>query len=1221
MLKRICTKTPLLAMFAFPIAACFEVHLYAHGLSAPKGAFVSSVLEGTCWLLAAFLSMSWALGKVNAGWISGMVPAKQRLSFLRHRGFRLAFVIPALVSLALPVAVAQNAVTGSLTGVVTDSTGAVVPGATVTVTDNATQATRRVTTNEAGRFSAPLLKPSTYSVSATTSGLQSSTTTITVLVGQVATADLRVSMTGTTQTVVVSADTGQLTDTQSPATVMTLTEQQVQELPTPGGDITTFAFTAPGVVLNSGGAYANFSSDGLPGTSNLYVLNGFDDEDPFLNLNNSGSSNLTLGQGEVSEAAIVQNGYSAQYGRAAGAIVDWTTKSGSNAFHGMANYYYNGSILNANDYFRKQSGLGRPKAVSNEWAANVGGPIIKNKLFFFSDYEGLHYVLPASGYVAFPTPAFQQAVLGMIPAANVPLYKQAFALYNASPNLKKAVPVVNGPGQLQDSTGTLGCGSAAALNIPDGSGGTFGTTSSCTSSAIGTASNINQEWLLTGRVDWNISDKNKLFGRYKMDRGTQPTYTNFVSPVFNVVSVQPEYEGQLNDTYAFSARATNQFIFASNWYTAFFGPANLNNTLAAFPVYFQSFTDGGSNGSVGSIFTANPGNLTLGLNNDYIDGRNVTQYQFVDDFAYILGNHSIKVGFNFRRDDISDYDSQQNFAGTYTLFMADFATGGMTSGLGSQFTQRLTNSKTAYLALYNLGVYAQDEWQASPKLKLTLGIRFDRTGNPLCNNNCFSLYNGAFPYSGVTTNTPYNKIVSDGEPHPFPNAQAINPQGRVGFNYDVTGNGRTVIRGGVGMFTDLYPAGFLDGFIQNLPNVYVATITSGTVGAATTAGSAAGNSLASFNAIESGFSHGATSTSLTTSVPAYAVPNFVISRATFKNPTYIEYSLQVQHQFTSRDAVILSYAGNVGYDEIIENYGVNASSPTGFAGFPAVSPDPNFLAVNDFTNAAHSNYNGASVTYKHIDSRGLSLDATYTYSKAMDDASNTGITNEPFNYNSYFGNSNYQIDPKNVGHLNYSLADYDIRDNFVFDIVYQMPFKFHHFYENEALGGWLIAAKSFYRAGQPFTVYNSAIGPAATGGSDGSGVLVDFLNPQMKRSCGAAAANPNTPCFTTSQFVPAAAQTDLGNLPRNQFTGPRYADSDISLSKNVISVERANVRIGATGANIFNHPNFALPAANIASGGLGSISSIAAPPTSPYGSFQGAGIGGRVLQVFGKVTF
>ncbi len=482
----------------------------------------------------------------------GALPGRRRsLKFIPISPQRLLLALGLLfAALLLPgLLQAQNAVTGALTGVVQDSTGAIVPGANVKIVDTATNATINVTTNDAGRYSAPLLKPSKYEVSATASGLSASPTIVTVLVGQVPTVDLTVNPTGSNTTIEVSSQAAQLTDTQSPASITTLTESQIQNLPAPGGDITTVAFTAPGVVLNSGGAYGNFSSDGLPGVSNLFVLNGYDDEDPFLNLNNSGSSNLTLGQGEISEAAVVQNGYSVQYGRAAGAIINWTTKSGSNHFHGAADYWYNGSALNANDWFRNQAGIGRPKAVSNQWALNGGGPIIKDKLFFFADYEGLHYVLPASGYVAFPTQAFEQALLARVPLANVPFYQQAFGLYNASPNYAHATAVTNGTGLLQDSTGTMGCGSAAALGIPSSGGGTFGTTASCTAAAVGTASNQNQEWLFTSRVDWNISDKNKLFGRYKMDRGSQPTYTNFVSPYFNTVSKQPAYEGQLNDTY------------------------------------------------------------------------------------------------------------------------------------------------------------------------------------------------------------------------------------------------------------------------------------------------------------------------------------------------------------------------------------------------------------------------------------------------------------------------------------------------------------------------------------------------------------------------------------------------------------------------------------------------------------------------------------------------
>jgi Carboxypeptidase regulatory-like domain len=1108
---------------------------------------------------------------------------------------------------------AQNAVTGALTGVVVDPTGAIVPGATVKIVDTATNSTINVTANAEGRYSATLLKPSKYEVSATSNGLSARPTIVNVLVGQVPNVDLTVSPTGDNTTVTVSSQAAQLTDTESPASVTTLTESQIQNLPAPGGDITTVAFTAPGVVLNSGGAYGNFSSDGLPGVSNLFVLNGYDDEDPFLNLNNSGSSNLTLGQGEVSEAAVVQNGYSAQYGRAAGVIINWTTKSGSNQFHGSANYYYNGSILNANDWFRNQEGVGRPKAVSNQWAVNGGGPIIKDKLFFFADYEGLHYVLPASGYVAFPTQAFEQAVLGRIPAANVPFYQQAFGLYNASPNYARAVPVTNGNSLLQDSTGTMGCGSAAGLNIPDGSGGTFGTTSSCTAAALGTASNTNKEWLFTSRVDWNISDKNKLFGRYKMDRGSQPTYTNFVSPLFNTISNQPSYEGQLNDTYLVSPNITNQFIFAANWYTAYFGPTNTAATLAAFPTYFSSIIDGGSSGSASYL-----GNGVLGLPNSYINGRNVTQYQFVDDLSILKGNHTIRFGYDFRRNNISDYDSQQNFAGTYSVYMSDFANGALSSD-GSSFTQSLTNQKTAYLAIYNIGAYAQDEWQATPRLKLTAGIRFDRTGNPLCNNNCFSLYNGAFPYSGVTTATPYDKLVNADQSHPFASVQSINPQARFGFNYDVTGDGHTVIRGGFGMFTDLYPAGFLDGFIDNLPNVYSATITSGNIGASPTTGTSAANALASFNGVEAGFRNGSSSSSLSAKIPSYAPPEFTVAPNEFKNPTYLEFNLQVQHQFSKSDALILAYAGNTGYDEIITNGAVNAYSPTGFGGLPSAQPDPNFAGVNSFTNAAHSNYHGGSITYKHIDSKGLTVDATYTYSKAMDDASNSGINNEPYNFNSYYARSNYQIDPYNVGRLNYSVSDYDIRNSFVLDFVYDMPFHFHNAIENQTLGGWILSGKSFYRSGQPFTVYNGTAGNSNTNGTDLSGVLVDIVNPGMNRHCGASAAT--TPCFTTSDFVAAGAQTDFGNAARNQFNGPHYADTDLSLVKKLYRREALNLQVGASAFNVFNHPNFALPAADISAGGLGTISQIAAPPTSPYGSFQGAGVGGRVVQVFGKFSF
>ena len=222
------------------------------------------------------------------------------------------------------VSLAQTAVTGGLNGVVKDSTGAVVPGATVTVMDAATGGTRVLTTNAAGRYTAPFLKPGKYTVSATAQGLQSNTTSVEILVSQQSAADLTVSPTGSKQTVTVSANNAQLIDTQSANLTTTFTTQQFENLPNPGGDITTIAFTVPGIVVNTNGAHGafngSFSSSGLPGISNLIVINGSDNTDSFFNDATAGASTLSIGQSEIAQASIVQNGYSTEWGRQAGAV-------------------------------------------------------------------------------------------------------------------------------------------------------------------------------------------------------------------------------------------------------------------------------------------------------------------------------------------------------------------------------------------------------------------------------------------------------------------------------------------------------------------------------------------------------------------------------------------------------------------------------------------------------------------------------------------------------------------------------------------------------------------------------------------------------------------------------------------------------------------------------------------------------------------------------------
>lgn len=1133
---------------------------------------------------------------------------------------------------------AQNAVTGALTGVVTDSSGAVVPGADVKIVDTATNATINVKANEQGRYNAPLLKPSKYEITATANGLSSQRTTVQVTVGQTPNVDVTVAPSGNNTTVTVSAAAAQLTDTESPALITSLTPQQVQNLPAPGGDITTVAYTVPGVVVNTGGSYGNFSVDGIPGVSNLFVLNGGDDMDPFLNLNNSGSSNLTLGQQEVAEAAVVVNGYSGQYGRQAGAIVEWTTKSGSNGFHGNANYYYNGTALNANDWFNNQNGTPRPHAVANQWGISGGGPIIKDKLFFFTDYEGDRYVTPNVGVAAFTSPQFQAYTLANVPASSLPYYQQIFGLYQASPNYATAKPVTTGSGSLQSSpisnpyygnpnypntpatVGTLGCGGNFG-GTPAPGGGYFGFNPKdgsagipCTIASQGTANNLNKEWLYTARVDWHISDKHSLFGRYEMDHGSQPTSTSFVSPIFNTTSTQPSYNGQLNDTYTISPNISNQFIFSASWYTAFFGPANLNSTLAALPIYMQ-LNDGGTNaGTWGAV----------GLNNAFPQGRNVTQYQFVDDLSIVKGKHNLRFGYNFRRSDVSDYDNQSNEFGNYNILsLGDFASGTLSSG-SSTYSQVFPVQGTAYIALYNLGAYLQDEYQVLPNLKLTFAARFDRNGDPLCNNNCFGLYNGGFPQGNVDatppfSNAPYNQAILANRAHAFNNVEGVVFQPRFGFNYDVHGNGHTVVRGGFGIFEDNPAAIYVDGLIGNFPQVFNGTILAGNITAPNVAGGAPASAVASNATLQNGFGNGITPNQanalLTAQGASFAAPNLAVGPNTFRTPKYAEFNLQVQQQISHNDAIIIGYAGNVGYDELIYNQNINgsyAASGTPFGDLPAVSPDSRFGAVNLYTNAAHSNYNGGSVTYRRVDNHGLTLDASYTYSHSLDDVSNAGQPGTPTNANSITG----QIDPYNLRRLNYASADYDVRHVFSMDFTYEEQWKSSKRLLTEVLGGWVVSGKSFWHTGEPFSVINSSLDSAVGGATLGANFLGAAINPAtIPHDC----QSVHNPCFSSSDFFTTATQTTMGNLPRNFFRAPHYADTDVSLAKDLYHREAINFRVGANAFNLWNHPNFAQPSNDLATG-AGSITATAGPPTSPYGA-SASGVSGRVLQVFGKFSF
>jgi len=1180
-----------------------------------------------------------------------------------------------VVEMMPPAAFAQTSTSGSINGLVVDTTGAVVPNATVTLKDESTGAIETLITNADGRFTAAFLKPDLFEITATAPGMQSAITTVQILTGQQTGVNVTVTPTASSQTVQVTANNAQLIDTQTANLVTTFTTQQFQNLPAPGGDITTIAYTVPGVVVGAGTqGFGAIVSDGLPGLSNLVVINGADYSVSLYNIAYSGSTNLTLGQQEIAQAAVVQNGYSVQYGRQAGIIETYSTKAGANRVHGLAQWNYNSAGLNANDFFNKLSTpvTPRSKAVSNQYAAQIGGPIKRDKLFFFADTEGLRFIEPSAGFVNLPSPAMQASILANpnLTAASKSLYSAMFAGANASPAYAKAIPVVTGDGSQQDSSGSFGCGLGPTMaggsgnglgGTPDyATGGTLGTSAaeSCIDSAFVNTTALNREYLIAGRIDWNISPKHLIFFRVTDDQGSQPSFVSLINPVYNQISIQPSWTGQLNDTHTFSPNVTNQFIAAALYSSGVFKPANLQAALAASPTEFDEANNGGTNATPGvgqpTFFTAS---TTLGTPwIDFPGGTNTTQYQAVDNVSWLKGNHSIKLGFDFKRVVFTDVSLlTASYGGDYAFgSIADEAGGSLPgpSG-GASFFQSFPALGNIHLAAYNVGIYGQDEWRATPNLVIDFGLRVDRNGNPVCNEGCYTHYLGGFPDLTATLDTPYNATLSAGHDAAFPSMEAAVIQPRAGFNWDTHGDGKTVLRGGIGLFSDNFPYLILEQTFLSFPNRYAAFVTSGTV--ANGPGSAQATAAGSASQVLNGFSQGATFNSISAALAlegiTFAPPNYTTTPNTFHTARYMEYSLQLQRQITPTDAVILSYAGNHGYDLFMPNNHLNQNVGASLYGgygngtfddLPAASPDGRFGEVSSFSNTSISNYNGFSAQYKHIDRRGLTANITYTYSHALDDISNGGNSQLPYNGNVSFST---QVTPGLPSTLMYSNADYDIRHNFVMDLVYLEPYHFDNKIVNFAAAGWTVGAKAYWRSGEPFSILNTNAENGLFNGTGGVTVLAQVLNNNFNHHC----TSFSSPCFqnfgafngtgltvdssgatvpaypTVPQGAPAviqAVQTNFGNVPRNSVYGPHYSDVDATLLKDIFQKGSLHFQVGAQAYNLFNHVNFAQPngnASNLSS--LGQISGDINAPTSPYGSSQQPTVAGRVLVVQGRLLF
>lgn len=1099
-----------------------------------------------------------------------------------------------------PLARAQNIISGEITGAVTDPTGASVPSATVSLKSVDSGDVQTTTTSQAGVYRFPLLRPGKYVIAISVTGFEPVTVSNAVAsLGMVTNVPIILTLSHGTTTVEVNAS-APLLETENGNVSANYDRRDIELLPSPGQDLTNYALDAPGIILSTGAGYGNFTANGLPGTSNLYTINGGDMNDPYNNLNNSGSSNNMLGANEVQEVAVVTNGYTGEYGRAAGANLNISTRGGTNQFHGDATWLWTGRALNANDWFSNNTGAPRPFANSNGWAGAIGGPIKKDKLFFFYDNEGLRYVLPNSVLVNVPSPQFEAATLANLAASTapgvpqeVPFYQNGFSLYNAANGVSRATPVTDAG---------LGCGDLAGT--PTGLGGTFGVDTPCALSFQGGNNNLNKERLMSARVDFVATENDKLSFRYWQDRGQQPSFTDPINPIFNTQSNQPQDSGQMTYTKTITPRIVNQFIVGAFYYSAIFSPANFSASVAASP--FQAPL---------SFFDGEPFSNLGGTLYSYPQGRRVSQGQIVDDVSWQKGNHDLKFGVNFRANRLTDLTPYRNTTGRLEIFsMTSFF-----DGIGDRLAQRFETTNEAGFRMYSLGLYAQDEWRATSKLKLTLSLRADRNSNESCPSGCFSRFAGSFLDLNHDVNAPYNAAIQTGVKQAFPNLEAIVWEPRVGFAYQVRPD--TVVRGGFGVFSDLYPGQTAERFVSNPPfvasfNIDGLNIAPGVTNSAFTAG------MLSNQALVSGFSSGQNLAQIQAAVAAaggtFSPPTISATNHNITNPKYLQWNLQVQHSFGEKSVFTLNYVGNHGYDLFVVNPGFNTfcakAACTSNAGFvaelPAVALDQRFNTVTELTNNGISNYDGLTATFARRFTRGFSGQITYTWSHSLDDESNGGF--QPYSLNNASDSLLFQIDPYNLRRLNYGNSDYDFRHDLSATYIWELPFKSSNGFVDAAIGGWIVSGLFHVRSGQPFSVIdNGAPGSVLSNGS--SDIVLGTYMGGGERACG----NPSAQCLTASQFT----TNGFGNIARNSFRGPMYFDTDMSVYKNFTLKERLKFTVGANFFNVLNHPNFANPDGVLADGTFGQITSTVAAASSPYGNFQSAAASGRIIQTMLKLQF
>lgn len=1087
---------------------------------------------------------------------------------------RLGYLI---LVLAISTSLVAQTFRGTILGTVSDPQGAVLAGAKVTARNVNTGLERTTQTSADGSYAIPELPIGSYSVTVSQSGFQTAVTTdVAVGVAAEKRVDVALKAGQVSETVQVSGEALPQVETTVDTLGTTFTAEQAKDLPLNGRDFQKMIFLTPGVagspdeITDSPGSFGIFSMNGARGRSNNFLLDGTDMNDGYRNdpaINEAGvfgTPATILPVDAIQETQVVSN-FMPEYGRNAGATVNIVTKSGTNAIHGTGFEYFRNSALDARNYFNNVGA--QAPFHNNQFGGALGGPIVKDKTFFYFDYEGQRERVGVVTLACVPEGTGPGGSLSPNNASD-PVIQALLANHNPW-------PAPNRPGFHSNDTGCPN-GPNASVISPSFNNLTSG----------------------IAKIDHNFNANNLFAGRYFIGDSAQSfplalTASGGQLPGFNTNTPTRVQLIALSWVRTLSANQVNEARFGWNRFAEGFFPqdanfnpnsigmCNTNNAAncdsSGLPIILVSVTPSG-----GSGFFAQPG-ATSGDPRSRVDSND----QFVDNFSWKLNKHDLKFGFEFRRTSIQQHFDKYSRGRLRFANLTDFLDGTLHDGF------QYTGNTLRHTRENSEGLFVQDQFRLTPRLTLNYGLRWDYFGVVKEKNNLFSDATNLDPVAQTFSLT---MVGQPGLSRLYePDYRNFAP--RASIAWDVTGSSTTVLRAGWGMFYDQFSQDFFLGHLP-YPTFYDPGPAYNPVGPAQV--------LVSVNTSGSISSGPVYDTGGLAGCQLKECDSFTVDRH-IRTPYMENYNVNLQHQFGRAVAVQIGYVGSQGHrlfrfrDLNQPGQATITAADLALAGsIPGCLPNggPGCLEGNSFAvprtyggvfgdnnpfasfyllqeeATAKSNYNSLQASLRITNWRGITSIVNYSWSKSLDTASD----------GEDFENNAAQPNDSTRPNLEYGPSNFNVPNRFSWVFGYDLPW--HG--DSKLMNGWGFSSTAVLQSGQPFQMnYNFEDDFSGSGeGDDRPDIVGPIVYNKRNPSNYVQLSSFAIPCTitTAAQASPTGLLDDcvpgtrhFGNEGRNSLVGPTFKQWDFAIYKNTALSERVNMQLRAEFFNILNHPNFANP--------------------------------------------